>query len=253
MKRRKASFGVAVLCVLVLTALVATTAAAEQRAYTCTKSASTKEFSDAHCLSKTGAEFGHALVKEGEVTTIVATNGKTASNTTASSAWKLRGKLTLISTEVQCTGARFHGTLLNAAASVSGTGTIVATGCTVTEPAGKGCKVVGGKITTTELLVTTAGQAANKLKVSPAPGSPFFNLLIEGCKEEMPPALSYPVGGSFVANLSGATVNTTHAELTAQGTLGIVGFKAGIESSLTISMAEGATPAVTEGEAITFT
>ena len=121
MTRRNYALGLALLCALVLGAIAASSAAAEQRAYTCSTGAGTKEFSDAHCLTKGEAkEFGHNLIsKENAKFTI--TNSKTASGTTAATVTKLKSTLSGVETEIQCTNLGGSGQLTNAEASVTGT------------------------------------------------------------------------------------------------------------------------------------
>jgi hypothetical protein len=218
-----------------------TSAVAEQRAYTCSKSASSKEFSDAHCATKSAGEYGHTLISE-ENTKWTATSEKTASGTTAAETAKLKGQLSGIATEVQCTSSHGTGTLTNSVTSASGSGTIKYTGCTVTVPSGKGCKVEGGAITTETLSATTAGQTTGTLKLSPkSPATRFALVSIEGCTEGLPADGFYPITGSAVAELSGATIKLTHANTTTQNTLKFGGVKAGIEGSLTLSK-EGGDP-----------
>jgi hypothetical protein len=65
MFRRIYVVGLAALCVCALGAIAAHSASAEQRAYSCSKGAATKEFSDGHCLNKTEPkEYGHTLITE---------------------------------------------------------------------------------------------------------------------------------------------------------------------------------------------
>jgi hypothetical protein len=177
-------------------------------------------------------------------TSVSGTNAKTASATAAATVQKLKGALSGVVTEIQCTGSSGSGSLTNAAESVSSTGVIEFSGCSVTAPAGKGCVVTGGKITTKELASTTVGQAAGKLKVSPASGTEFATVSISSCSIA---ALnnSFPITGSFVASISGATITTTHEGITTQNTLKFGGVKAGIEGATTTSM--------TLGDPITYT
>jgi hypothetical protein len=236
---RKSVIGIAVLCALAVSAFAAASASAEQRAYTCDSSAAVKEFKDAHCLTKveSGATVGHTLLPETS-TAITGTNANTTEETKAAAVSKLLGALSGVVTEVQCTTLGGTGSLTNAAASVSGTGTIEYTGCTVTKPAGKGCVVTGGAVTTKELSATTAGQAANKLKFTPKEGTEFATVPIEKC-ETASLNNKFPVTGSLIADTSGATTTTTHAGVTTQNTLKFGGVKAGIEGALTISTSGG--------------
>jgi hypothetical protein len=255
---RKSVIGIAVLCAFAFSAIAAATAAAEQQAYTCSSSAATKSFSDAHCKpGSTGTAFGHTFIANGTVTTITGSNAKTAFSTEAAQGTILKGQLSGVATSLQCTGLTFHGTLTNSAGpptSVTGTGIIKYMGCTITAPVGKSCIIGGGgTIETTELTATTLGAAASTLKFAPASGTKFASIPIEGCNENVPPNANWPLTGAFTASISGATITTTHAGTTTQNTLKFAGTKAGIEGALTISMAEGSTPTVTAGQAITLT
>lgn len=251
---RRSLIGIAVLCALAFSAFAAANASAAQRAFTCSHTAT--GFTDAHCLTGGGAAFGHVTIPDNTTTTITGTNEKTASNTTASTTWKLRGELVAVLTEVQCTGAHGHGTLINRAVPanhVEGEGTIEYTGCTVTAPAGKGCLVTGGTIITTQLSATTEGRAAGTLHFKPASGTVMAEVPISGCAKEVPPANSYLVTGEFTAQVSGATITTTIAQTRLDNELRFGGVKAGIEGALTVDMAEGSTPNVTAGEGIVLT
>jgi hypothetical protein len=239
MSGRKSVIGLAALFALVLCAFAAANASAAQRAWTCAPTGS--GYSDAHCVTATGTGFSAVEIANGTATKITGTNAKTASGTTAAEVSKLKGTISGLETEVQCTGLNGSGELTNAAESVSGTGTINYTTCTVTKPAGRECKVKNGTVTTNLLKATTVGQAANKLKFEPNTGTEFAKVPIEGCLNNKPPAAEYPVSGSLIANTSGATTTTTHAEITTQGTLTFGGNASGIEGALTISM-EGGNP-----------
>ncbi|HET7444456.1 MAG TPA: hypothetical protein VFJ57_07340 [Solirubrobacterales bacterium] len=234
---RKSVIGIAVLCALAPSAFAAASASAEQRAVTCAPEGS--GFSDAHCTTAgSPGTFSHVNIPNGEATAITGGNEKTASNTTAASVAKLKGALSGVETEVQCTTVGGSGELTNTATSVSGSGTIEYTGCTVTKPAGKGCVVKGGAVTTEKLAATTVGQAANNVKFTPAGETNFAVIPIEGCSIA---ALNnnFPVTGSLVATATGATLSTTHAGVTTQNTLKFGGVKAGLEGAITISKAGG--------------
>jgi hypothetical protein len=234
---RKSVVGIAVLCALALSAFVTANASAEQRAWACSPSAAQKPFTDAHCINAVPeqSKFGH--VEIASPTSIEATNAATASNTTAAAVSKLKGALSGVVTEVQCTGLTGTGSLTNAASSVTGTGVIEYTGCSVTAPAGKGCVVTGGKVTTKTLKGTTVGQAANKLKFEPNSGTEFATVPIESCSIG---SLNnkFPVTGSVVADVNGATTSSTEAGVTGQNTLKFGGVNAGIEGAFTIKCKE---------------
>ena len=235
---RRSVIGIAVLCALVVSAFAAATANAEQKAFLCSTSATTKEFKDEHCLNKgSGAENvrGHESVT-GTIN-ITGTNAKTESSTAAASTAKLAGTISGIETEVQCTTVGGSGELTNAAASVTGNGTIEYTGCTVTKPAGRGCVVTGGAVTTKKLAATTVGQTAGNLKFSPFEGTQFAVIPIASCLENSPPANSYPVTGSLIGTVTGATTSTTVEGVKGQGTLKFGGQVAGLGGAITISKA----------------
>ncbi|HET7444177.1 MAG TPA: hypothetical protein VFJ57_05910 [Solirubrobacterales bacterium] len=243
---RKSIIGIAVLCALAFSAFAAASASAEQRAYTCASGVGKKDYKEAHCVTNVGENngtFGHTLITTAG-TKITGTSANTASNTTAGTVSKLKGALSGVETEVQCTELTGTGELTNdntePGLSVSGTGTIVYKTCTVTKPAGKGCVVKGGSVTTEKLAATTVGQAANKVKFTPAGETNFAIIPIEKCEIA---ALNnnFPVTGSLVATASGATLTTTHTGITELNTLKFGGVKAGLEGALTIRM-EGGEP-----------
>jgi hypothetical protein len=233
MAGRKSVLGIAVLCALIFGAL-ASSASAEETAWECTEEAEPLIYQDAHCLiAGPVEEFGTVEFAEGKENKITGTNAATASGTSAAAVSKLKGALSGVVTEVQCTGLEGTGQLTNAAASVTGTGVIKYTGCSVTAPAGKGCVVTGGTVTTKTLKGTTVGQAANKLKFSPNSGTEFASVPISSCSIG---SLNntFPVTGSLVADVSGATTVTTEGGVTGQNTLKFGGVNAGIEGALTI-------------------
>jgi hypothetical protein len=153
----------------------------------------------------------------------------------------LKGTLSGLETEIQCTGVSGTGALTNSASSVSGTATVEYSGCTVPKPAGRGCKVKGGKITTVALRAGTAGQGVGQIKVQPVTGTELASITLESCLSNIPPNTAYLVEGSLVASSAGATATTTEAEVTAQKTLTLGGNAAGLEGALTLSK-EGGSP-----------
>jgi len=240
---RKSVIGISVLGVLILSASAVPGASAELRAYECSSSAPVKDYEDAHCVTNVGAghgTLGHILLPGQE--TITGTNAKTSSETAAATVSVLKGTLAGVSSEVQCTGASGTGSLTNdntePGLSVSGTGTIKYTGCTVAKPAGKGCKVSGGAITTKELAGTTVGQAANEVKISPKEGTELAPVKIEGCSIE---GLNntFPVTGSLTATSSGATLTTSHFIGTAAANILWGGWGCGVQGSFTVIFGNG--------------
>jgi hypothetical protein len=229
---------ISVIFALFVSAFAAASTSAAQRAFTCAPGGT--QFSDAHCLSA-GSGFGHVEISNGSPTTITTTNEKTASGTTAAAVIKLKSKISGVTTEVQCTGLSVSGELTNSETFVEGTGTVAPIGCTVTAPAEKGCVI--GEGSPKEVIGTTQGQAANSLKITPISGSELGAVRIEGCSKNIPPTNNYPLSGSLVLTLSGATVTATHAGITGQGTLTFGGNAAGVEGAATISM-QGGNPIV---------
>jgi len=247
MSRRKSVIGIAVLFALVVSAFAASSASAEDRAYTCEPVASgSHQFAsgDAHCVTPsagTGAGFNHKLITE--TIDITGSNANTASGTTAAEASILKGTLSGLETELKCTtvknGEVETNSLTNGTTSVSGQGVIVYSGCVVEKPAGRGCKVTNGTVTTKLLSATTVGQTGTNLKFTPKTGTEFAGVSLEGCLNNKPPTAVYPVSGSLVASTSGATTTTTEAGITSQGTLTFGGNAAGLGGAITISKKSG--------------
>jgi hypothetical protein len=241
---RRSVIGLAVLCALVVSAFSAAGASAEQRAYTCTPEAPVKDYAsaDQHCVTNigSGGGRGHILISTAG-TKVTGTNEKTASGTTTHEPWKLKGALAGVITEIQCTHLSGTGNLTNAAASVTGEGVATFTECVVNKPSPV-CEIPGGTIPTENLTATTAGQAANTVRISPkAPATKFTAIPIKNCPMGVPPDGSYPVTGSLIAKTSGATLSTKHEDITTQNTLKFGGVKAGVVGAATISM-EGGEP-----------
>ncbi len=88
-----------------------------------------------------------------------------------------------------------------------------------------------GSVTTNRLFATTKGQG-DAIKFTPV-AEPFATFYLTGCKNT---AFNgpYEVTGSLVAEVDGATIKTTEANITAQGTLKLRGQKAGLGGNLTI-------------------
>jgi hypothetical protein len=214
-----------------------------QQAYTCAPSAGSEDYAsaDAHCVTNLGEHEGtrgHVAITE--TTEVEGTSASTASETTTSTPSKLEGTLSGFETAIECGGLSAAGSLTNEETFVKGTGIIHYTSGSVKRPVGMGCKVKESKVDTEELKATTNGLAANKLKIEPA-GTKFASITIEGCSTA---ALNktFPVTGSLIATTSGATTTTTHAGITAEGTLIFGGQVAGLESALTVSRSGGGNP-----------
>jgi hypothetical protein len=246
MNGRRSVIGLAMVCALVLSAFAATSAFAGGKLVLCAENAGAKNFgvNDKHCTTNIGAGNGvrgHEPVNAGVVLAMIFSNANTASGTTAAEPAKLKGKISGITTEVQCTTLSGEGEMSNSKTETfaSGTAAIEFSGCTVTLPAGRGCSVgSGGVIKTNPLAVTTAGLTnSNEIKIEPGSGeTEFASVPIEGCKENAPPAANYPVTGSLVTTMVGATMTPTHALITALGSFFFGGNVAGIQGAATVKV-----------------
>jgi hypothetical protein len=237
MNGRKSVVALSVLCALALSAFAASSASANQ-AFECTSAAGTFDKFGEHCLAPVGeqkANSRHVAVPAGS-NLINGSNAKTATETTAAAVSTLAGSLSGVATELSCTGLSGKGTMENNEAEgyVSGGGTITYSGCSVVKPEKKECIVKNGSVTTEKLAGTTKAQAANKLKFTPAEGETFAKITIEKCTVA---SLNntFPVTGSLIADVSGATSTSTEAGITTQNTLKFGGNKAGLGGALTIN------------------
>jgi hypothetical protein len=140
---RRAIAGLALLCALVFSAFASQSAFAEipeTTAFECTKSAATKDFSDAHCdVTKTPGEFGHTKLSTTVKTPISITNEKTATSTTTAVSAILTGEVALTKTEVTCAVVSGNGEIINEEPAagkmqVKGTVTTEFSKCTVMKP-----------------------------------------------------------------------------------------------------------------------
>lgn len=257
MTSRKRMAGFFGACLLVFVAFAADNAAAEPVGYTafsCSEATTGAKFSDSHCKTGAtgGAGFKHQAIASGSPKSITGTNANTVGNTTAAAPTILKGKIAGVKIGINCTGVSMSGTLTNVAEaeemSANGTGVIAYTGCTVTEPAGKGCKVLFGTITTNELTATTKGEGMS-MEIAPRVATTTLaEIPIEGCAGGVPPNNSYPVSGTLIVpelELSGATLTTNEALVTASGLLKFAGQAAGLETSVTLKGPSGGGLSVT--------
>jgi hypothetical protein len=219
--------------------------ASANTAYLCSSTALSKTFSDAHCKTSGGTAYGHVSIPVNTATLVTTTNVTTG---TERSILKLKSIQSGVTLELQATGVEGTGTLKNLSEG-SNTWSVYAPvltlkGVTVTAPAGKGCVVTGGTITTKELAVTSK-ELTNQLKFSPASGTTWAEFLISGCSVA---ALNhaYNYTGSLIGSTSGSTVTFAHSSSTSQGTFFTSGQKAGLEGSFTLKDE-------TTGDGIAFT
>jgi len=211
MNGRKTVIGLALVCALVLSALgaQAASAASNQTIFECTKSATTKTFSDAHCDNESGTlEYGHKVFPSA-ATAISLTNGKTKNATTESTTAVMKVPLVkgFKNVEITCTTVSGTGTALNSASGAemkgSGSGTINFTNagganCS-TNQAGCTAKVnpVGASAETVDIAAAEMG-----LKFFPTTGGVFATVKFEGtCGMAALGALN--VEGSVIATAGG--------------------------------------------------
>ncbi len=236
MTRVKAVIGVCVLCAIAFSAVAVQSAAGAIKGTTGFTCKEKKEpggagFADAHCKEAvaSGAKFEHVAIAENVVTEGRVTNTKTGGETIAV---HLLTTIAGVQLELQATGTEGLATGANKKNAegehfIEGTGTTTYTGVTVTKPAGKGCKVPEGKLTTNKLKGTSLGQGMEG-KLEPAEGTTFMTVPIEGCIIE---ALNnkYTLSGTIKCPNEGATIVCSHAPTTAQGTLKLNSVKAGVD------------------------
>jgi len=241
MKGRRSLIGLCLLCALAAGAIAAQGASAVTgtTAFTCKKTGK-GDFTKAHCKSSDSGsgEYSEVEIPEGLQTELKGTNANSGSNTTEAPVVKLKNSQAGVNYEIQVTEAHGEGWATNAKDTktgehyVHGAATVTFTGVTITQPAGKGCKIKEGKIESKPLIVTTKGQG-DFVKFEPS-GTELATYVIEGCTIE---ALNgaEPVTGTIKCPLDGATVVCTHSETTALGTFKGAGQKTGIEGALTLS------------------
>lgn len=246
---RSTVLSIALLAVAAVTGIATASASATgTTAYTCAANVGPgKQFSDGHCLTAASGEGGFKHVEITMETNITGTNANTASGTTAGSPEIFFGTPVAVATQVSCSTASTTGTLKN---TTSGAEMILLfslvtnyTGCEVIKPAGKGCKVKEGKITTKPLSATTKEQGSF-LKISPTEGTELAGITFEGCSVS---GLNntFPLTGSYKVPPNGATLPSSPEEVTAQNTLKLAGQKAGLEGDTTLKGPSGAAIAVT--------
>lgn len=217
MIRRKAVIGLSVLCALAFCAVAAASASAKgTTVFTCSKSATTKSFHDAHCTETSGTlEYGHIAVPAGESTELKV-EGTTSQ--------VLKGSISGVSVELSATTVELKpetmGTIVNTdhgtePMDFSGKGTFTYTGVKVLKPSGKGCVVKEEMVSTEPLTFTSiVGEGATKTGVEFTPaagkGQPFAEITIEKCSTTSLNG-TFSLKGSLVGTPHGATLNFTEA------------------------------------------
>jgi hypothetical protein len=212
-------------------------AAAGTTGFTCAEAKGGEGFSREHCRTEdvvtTGAKFKHVAVPVGVTTEARITNEHTGPETKTTTPAVFKATLAGISLVMQA--AKVEDTATGKDVEVGGEYRIEGTGVTtykevtVTQPAGKGCKVKGGTITTNLLKGTSVGMEG---KLEPASGTQFTVVTIEGCSVS---ALngSFPITGSIRCPGDGAEVRCTLAGT--QGTLQFGGQSLAVEVATTFS------------------
>lgn len=237
---RRAVIGASILCALAVSAFTAVSASAAPsgtRSFTCAKVGVPGTFKDAHCLQEEVTDPGYTHVPYTKKTAAVFPNSNVAQSTTASQPAILKSTVAGVKTAIECTTVGGSGTIENVASGeeswVSGTATVEYSGCTVTEPAGKGCVVKGGKFITNELTATTKGQGMG-ISIAPTTGTTISEITIEKCSIG---ALNstFAVTGSIPFPISGPTLIVTDEFVTAANTLKFGGQKAGLDGAVTVT------------------
>jgi len=209
-------------------------------AFECTKSTTTKTFSDEHCNNSTTGtkEWGHKAIAAGSAISVTGSNAKTKNETKEAESAVLLGTIAGIPIELTCSTVASTGTFQNNVAgevhSITGSNIVITyTGCVVKKPAEKGCVVTGGTIKTNTLTVASKEMT---LVFSPPASGIFTEISISGCSVA---ALNgtFPVKGTAAAVPNGATLSTTDAGTTS--TLTFAGQKAGLTQTETIRRKEG--------------
>lgn len=249
MTGRKSLAALCMLCALGFSAIAVQSAAGASKgttAFTCVSVTPAKEtagFSKSHCKAEdavsTNANYEHVAVAANTATEIKGTNSTTMTLKTIQAG---------VTVELQASGLSGEGWMENALDAGTGEhyvrdeGKTVFTGVTVTQPAGKGCRVftdnegsegAEGALDTNTLAVTSTGQG-DRLKFSPAAGEVFATFIMAGCSNGSLNG-TWQITGSLTGVPDGATVNFSHTEGTSEGTLKARGQKAALGGTVAIS------------------
>ncbi|HEX6666678.1 MAG TPA: hypothetical protein VF081_08800 [Solirubrobacterales bacterium] len=255
MNGRRAIVGLCMLCALLVSAFAAQSASAVTNgttAFTCVKGGGDKSLRGEHCLTTGTAtkEYGHGIIFQDTTTELTGTNAKTESETTKSRIFKLRTTIGGIGLELQATGASASGWMENRLANsvhfIWAAGGLTLTGVTVKEPAGRGCQVFTDK----EEAIKTEGEIGvihsrelrvdtyiwgDAIHIDPLFLGSFANFFITCTTKLEAIEGTWECTGSVNGVPNGATVDFTHATVTAENTLKCRGAKAAIDGSLTLS------------------
>jgi hypothetical protein len=202
MNARRDVVGIAVLFALFASTLGSTTASASgTTAFKCLEGGGSHN-TNAHCDPGTTGTYGHVAVSPG-------TPGLFTDSNLANAA--IQTVLAGVAVEVVCTSVMSGGTLTNkeAGGEMFGHGTEISiefSGCTVSKPAGQGCKVSGGKFVLPNVTSSTTVNASGEMvvKYTPTSGETFGEIALEGCKAAFL-NMTLPLKGSFTSAPSGGT------------------------------------------------
>ena len=242
---RKAAVGMALLCALVFSAVMASSASAitGTTAFTCAPDPEKvgAGFKDAHCREPvaSGRAFKHDAIAENTTTKTHVTNEKTNETTTGATVLTLVAKEQPFvgETEIQCKQVLGHGDITNDKDPATGEHTIHGTKgtlhyreCDFTKPGF--CKVVNRTILVEGLTATSAKEEHNLL-FKPEAGTTFTTIFAEGfgCPKEL------KVEGEVTVKENGATLEYTESEITASGKLKVGGKPAAIGGKATVRQA----------------
>jgi hypothetical protein len=252
MNGRRAVIGLCMLCALFVSAIAAQGASAKgTTAFTCAPAEGTPVgFSKEHCKRadavSTGAKFKHVEIANGTTTELSGTNAKTNSETNASENFDISGVIGGIPVTITASTVGLTGVITNSEVGgemiASLSGTLSLTGMVIDLPAGQGCVVKGGALTTKKLKATTAGEptpeeetnAGMFLKFEPNEGTVVAEVSIEKCTTT---ALNgtFNLTGTIKGRPDGATTVFTTSDTETQGTLKLAGQKATLNGKITLS------------------
>lgn len=211
-----------------------TASASTTTGVTCKAVTTGATFSDSHCVTTSGGGSGfiHESLPQNTSTPITIAGAATTS---------VKSTIASVPVEIACSAAAGTG-ILNTQGPVGaqemyswGTAEITFSGCSLVSPTGFGCTVGSSTLKTNPLLFTTKEQGMG-VKLAPETGTTIAEVKIDGCTGVASVFNgAWPLSGSVVLTPHGATLNSTHAETTAQGTLTFIGGNvAGLATSLTL-------------------
>jgi hypothetical protein len=249
MNRRTIAVSLSALCALASSAILAQGAAAISGTtlFTCTSTASIKDFSDAHCKTRATppSNFGHTEIAQDSVTTLEATN-ETTGGTFENAELKatIAGiPLTLVAPKVHLSGSvtnrldafsgehYFDGPVTLTFTEVGLAGGL-ANKCDVYTHSALGQGEKG--VLHSEELTLTSKQQGHFVTLQPI-GAAFMTFtLVNKPPETCPLAGTWTANGSIRGVPQGTTLNFSHTETTAAGTFTIGGQKAGLKATLTL-------------------